>query len=140
MLLGAASTRWRSFGQQLYGSPDWQARRKRFEERARDSLGGPTFDAGFRHGSTMNASDMLAYALDNASAPLLPDPQDMLTEREREIVAFVADGLTNRQIAEQLVLSHRTIEGHISRTLAKLGLRRRAQLAAWMARRRSARA
>ncbi len=45
---------------------------------------------------------------------------------------MVADGLTNRQIAERLVVSHRTVEGHIGRIPAKLGLRRRTELAAWM--------
>lgn len=53
-----------------------------------------------------------------------------LTTREREIAAMVGDGLSNRQIAEALTMSVRTVEGHIYRACAKLGLANRADLAA----------
>ena len=52
-----------------------------------------------------------------------------LSPREREIVQLAASGLTDRQIAEQLFLSARTVEGHISRALAKLQLESRRELA-----------
>jgi DNA-binding NarL/FixJ family response regulator len=56
---------------------------------------------------------------------------DPLTRREREISELVADGLTNRAIADRLVLSERTVEGHIRSILAKLQLTNRTELAAW---------
>jgi DNA-binding CsgD family transcriptional regulator len=56
---------------------------------------------------------------------------DPLTRREREISGLVADGLTNRAIADRLVLSERTVEGHIRSILAKLQLTNRTELAAW---------
>ena len=56
---------------------------------------------------------------------------DPLTGREREVAALVSVGLINRAIADQLVLSERTIEGHISNTLAKLQLTNRTELATW---------
>jgi DNA-binding NarL/FixJ family response regulator len=59
---------------------------------------------------------------------------DPLTRREREILELVADGLTNRAIADRLVLSERTIEGHIRSILAKLQLTNRTELAAWVLR------
>lgn len=56
-----------------------------------------------------------------------------LTDRELEVVRLVADGLTNSQLAERLVLSEKTVKGHISNVLGKLQLNDRTQLAvlAW---------
>lgn len=54
-----------------------------------------------------------------------------LTEREREVAALVASGLSNRDIAERLVLGERTIETHVGNALSKLGFTSRAQIAAW---------
>ncbi len=51
-----------------------------------------------------------------------------LTDRERELVALVAEGLTNDEIAERLVLSPATVRTHVSRSMTKLGARDRAQL------------
>ena len=55
-----------------------------------------------------------------------------LTPREREVAALVADGMTNREIAERLVISERTAEYHVEQIRNKLGVRSRAQVAAWM--------
>jgi len=49
-------------------------------------------------------------------------PLDELTDREREVLALVAEGRSNHAIAEALVLSPKTVEAHISRVFAKLGL------------------
>ncbi|WP_190864123.1 helix-turn-helix transcriptional regulator, partial [Actinomadura sp. RB99] len=65
------------------------------------------------------------------AATALPPP---LTPREREIVALAGAGLTNRQIAEPLVLSVRTVEGHLYRASAKLGVTGRADLPALLRR------
>jgi DNA-binding NarL/FixJ family response regulator len=54
-----------------------------------------------------------------------------LTAREAEIAAMVARGMSNRGIADELVLSARTVESHIANAMAKLGFTSRAQLAAW---------
>ena len=56
---------------------------------------------------------------------------DPLSPREREIAELVSSGITNRAIATQLVLSERTIEGHVRSILAKLQLTNRTELAAW---------
>ena len=55
----------------------------------------------------------------------------LLTAREEEVIALVAADLTNRQIAERLMVSERTVENHVSHALAKAGLATRAGLAAW---------
>jgi DNA-binding NarL/FixJ family response regulator len=54
--------------------------------------------------------------------PRRPGPVDDLTEREREVLALIAEGRSNHGIAEVLVLSPKTVEAHIGRIMAKLGL------------------
>src|SRR5438093_1008898 len=57
-----------------------------------------------------------------------------LSRREREVAGLVAEGLSNRQIAERLFISERTAEGHVEQILNKLGFDKRTQIAAWFAR------
>lgn len=54
-----------------------------------------------------------------------------LTEREREILGLIADGLTNRQIGERLFLAEKTVKNYVSGLLAKLGMQRRTQAAVY---------
>ena len=56
-----------------------------------------------------------------------------LSVREREVAKLIADGLTNREIAERLVISERTAESHVERIMAKLVMHTRTEIAAWMA-------
>ena len=53
---------------------------------------------------------------------------DAITQREREVIALVADGLTNDEIAQKLCMSPATVRTHVSRAMTKLGVRDRAQL------------
>ncbi|MFE2752419.1 response regulator [Actinosynnema sp. NPDC091369] len=62
-----------------------------------------------------------------AATPDEDKPQ--LTERETEVLRLVAKGLTARQIANRLVISHRTVENHVQSTLRKLQLHNRVELA-----------
>ncbi|MGZ4107048.1 MAG: response regulator [Tumebacillaceae bacterium] len=59
---------------------------------------------------------------------------DVLTPREREILAYVATGVTNRHIAERLVIAENTVKNHIKNLLDKLSLDNRVQLAAYAVR------
>jgi len=63
-----------------------------------------------------------------------PDRRDGLSRRESEVAALVAEGLTNRQIAERLYISERTAQNHVQHILTKLGFSTRSQIAAWMSR------
>jgi pimeloyl-ACP methyl ester carboxylesterase/DNA-binding CsgD family transcriptional regulator len=60
-----------------------------------------------------------------------PAPVPTLTRRQLEVAALVAQGLTNREIGERLGIEERSAEGHLERIRLRLGLRSRAQLAAW---------
>jgi two-component system response regulator DevR len=57
-----------------------------------------------------------------------------LTEQERRILALITDGLTNRQIAETMFLAEKTVKNYVSNLLAKLGMSRRSEAAAYAAR------
>jgi two-component system response regulator DevR len=61
--------------------------------------------------------------------PEQPDELKGLTEQERKILALVAEGLTNREIAQRMFLSEKTIKNYVSSLLAKLGMERRTQAA-----------
>jgi DNA-binding NarL/FixJ family response regulator len=63
-----------------------------------------------------------------------PSGPDTLTPREREVVALLAEGLTNSQLAERLYISPRTAAVHVSNILSKLAMSSRAEVAAWAVR------
>ncbi|WP_042418217.1 response regulator [Streptacidiphilus anmyonensis] len=62
-------------------------------------------------------------------APQQADALSELTDRERDILALIGEGLTNREIGKRLYLAEKTVKNHISRLLAKLGVERRVQAA-----------
>jgi DNA-binding NarL/FixJ family response regulator len=81
----------------------------------------------------MSIESAVSYALDEQPpAALTADDRGGLTPREYEIAGLVAQGLTNREIAEQLVIAKRTAETHIDHILNKLDLANRVQIAIWI--------
>ncbi|GIH79790.1 helix-turn-helix transcriptional regulator [Planobispora longispora] len=98
----------------------------------------PLADAADRlAGRLPDAADRPAGASGRPAGPSGRDrpraPWHPLSAREFEVAQLVAGGLTNRQIAERLVLSPKTISAHIEHILAKLGAARRTEIAAWCA-------
>ena len=62
------------------------------------------------------------------------DPLAALTDQERSILGLIAEGLTNRQIGERMFLAEKTVKNYVSNVLAKLGMTRRTEAAAYAAR------
>jgi two-component system, NarL family, response regulator DevR len=65
------------------------------------------------------------------------DPAADLTPSERKVVELIGDGMSNREIAERLGVSEKTVKNHVTAVLAKMGLQRRTQVTAWIAGRRA---
>lgn len=82
-------------------------------------------------GRTLSAREALELALGGRPA-LTHEPE--LTPREAAIARLITRGMANKQIAAELGLSPKTIEGHVTRIMAKLGARSRVQIATWVAR------
>jgi len=77
------------------------------------------------------ASKVMARMRDKARQS---DPLAGLTEQERRILELIGEGLTNRQIGEQMYLAEKTVKNYVSSLFAKLGMERRTQAAAYAAR------
>ncbi|MCH6171791.1 LuxR C-terminal-related transcriptional regulator [Pseudonocardia alaniniphila] len=120
------------------------------EQGIREAVGKRTFSRAYRTGAELAASGDMRSLLEPAAppprvaaspTPALTTPADPranpLTRRELEVAALIGRGLTNRAIARELVISQRTVSGHVERILAKLNLSSRVQVAAWVVRHQS---
>ena len=87
--------------------------------------------------STWRETERAFVLADNQRRRVDATTPDALTTREREIAALMAGGLSNRGIAERLVIAEGTVEVHAKHILSKLGFRSRTQLAVWSAHRQS---
>jgi len=76
-----------------------------------------------------------AHVLERMRASAKTDELAALTERERDVLELMGEGMTNRQIAERLFLAEKTVKNYVTSVLAKLGMERRTQAVAWIARR-----
>ncbi|KOU59825.1 hypothetical protein ADK57_32420 [Streptomyces sp. MMG1533] len=132
LLLGGASRLWESFGARLFGAEHWLVRRTDAEERGRRAIGSRAWTTAFDRGAEMPREQLLAVALEEEQPQRPEQPSGALTRREQQVAELVADGMSNREIAERLVIAQRTAEGHVEKILTKLGFRSRSQIAAWI--------
>jgi DNA-binding NarL/FixJ family response regulator len=92
-------------------------------------------EAAARGATELGMEPLRRRALREVAA--LKEGRGPLTDRELEVAALVAEGLTNKEVAIRLRLSVRTAENHVLNVMNKLGLDNRAQVAAWFTRTRS---
>jgi non-specific serine/threonine protein kinase len=142
-LWGAAEVAREATGISL--SPSERAMHEPYLAPARSRLGEVAWERALAEGRAMSLEEAAEYALvkaeiDRSTTPVpeqIPpgEPTVELTRREEEIAALVAEGLTNRQIAEELSISERTAGNHVAKILRKLKLRSRTQIGGWAAER-----
>jgi non-specific serine/threonine protein kinase len=139
--VGAAETLRRDVGAR--SAPDWQADVEVHEAATREKLGPAASAAAHAVGRSMALDDAIQLCLEDETLVRASDcPAEVLvngcleefTRREREVIELAIRGWSNRQIANELVISERTAEGHVHNILSKLQLDSRSQLAAWGAR------
>jgi non-specific serine/threonine protein kinase len=132
-LLGGADPQWERAGGRLAATATFERLHAEAVTRCSDALGEKRFAELFARGVLHPVESMIAFALNDAGDPAdnggtkirLPG---QLTAREQEIARLVAAGLSNRQIAEKLFISRRTVDAHLEHIFAKLGITSRVML------------
>jgi len=137
-LMGAAEILGRSTGVSSVLLPDLQVHHDESARRIRERDAG-RFEIALETGRRMNVDAATAYGLGESeqARPKAGAPA-ALTRREQQVADLIARGLTNRSIARELVVSPRTVHGHVEHILSKLGFTSRVQVAAWVAEHRHA--
>ncbi|MFJ5307292.1 ATP-binding protein [Streptomyces sp. NPDC088350] len=138
VLLGAAERIWQDAHVALDRTPSHGPVRTEAEEGARALLG-DAFENACREGLELTLDDAVGYALGERESPARQVLDSPLTRRETQVAELIAEGLTNQQIADRLVVALRTAEGHVERILSKLGFTSRSQVAVWAEARRATR-
>ncbi|RFU39488.1 LuxR family transcriptional regulator [Actinomadura logoneensis] len=140
-LFGAARRQHEDSGAVLFG-PTYAAIIGVVIDGVRAELGPELYEAAAEAGGRTERDAVLADALAErrsapsagpGAAPGAGRPRGPLSPREWEIAELVAQGLTNREIADRLVIAKRTADSHVEHILAKLGASSRAEIAAWYA-------
>jgi len=132
-LLGGADPLWERAGGRLAATPTFERLHTEAVARCTDALGSRQFADLAAKGARHPREAMIVFALNDAADPAedtgaktrLPS---QLTAREREIARLVAAGLSNRQIAEKLFISRRTVDAHLEHIFGKLGITSRVML------------
>src|SRR5262249_30347981 len=113
--------------------PELAYERRRALDDARAVLGDESFEAEWACGQALTLEDASVEALQAVTVEQAErTSHGPLTQRQLDIAELIARGWTNRQIAEQLVVSPHTVERHVENILHKLRLSSRTEIAVWM--------
>jgi predicted ATPase/DNA-binding CsgD family transcriptional regulator len=105
---------------------------------ARAALGEKAFNLEYERGQAQPLAESIAFVLDTCltqpetTASAIVSPFETLTERENETLRLLAQGKTNQQISQELFVTLKTVEKHVSNILRKLEVKNRTEAASWM--------
>jgi len=127
IVLGATEARWRLIGSAItVMGPQLSAHHDRCIAELRRQLGVQRYDKLVGAGGGLDPGEVVAFALESKTSVA-----GGLSARETQVAMRIHRGMSNRDIAGELVLSVRTVDTHVQRILGKLGFSSRAQIAAW---------
>ncbi|OYO19313.1 LuxR family transcriptional regulator [Enemella dayhoffiae] len=132
-LQGLAEAVWCTLGTHVASfGPGLEGDRNAAVQRARSALGADAWQRAVREANGLDHLGAVHAGLDEVAKICgTPAPNPVgLTRREAQIADLVADGLSNKEIAHQLTISTRTVDGHVENILHKFGVRSRAKVAA----------
>ncbi|PBC36015.1 protein kinase [Rhodococcus sp. ACPA4] len=135
VLMGIAEGLALSTGCTVIIHPDLLVYHQECNEKAQQILGEQAFATAYRKGHGFGFDAAISYALNEKPSEASRsdiDDSTRLTKRERQVADLIAQGLTNQAIADRLVISPRTAQGHVEHILTKLGFTSRVQVAAWV--------
>ncbi|HEX5225771.1 MAG TPA: LuxR C-terminal-related transcriptional regulator, partial [Solirubrobacteraceae bacterium] len=133
-ILAAGERAWQRLGRARWVCE--QAEIEALTERIRDALGEETFGEAFREAGALSLEDALAWMRRARGTRKRPaGGWESLTPTEKQVVALVAEGLTNPEVGERMFIARGTVKMHLSHIYAKLEIRNRSELAALAARR-----
>jgi non-specific serine/threonine protein kinase len=137
VIRGIAARHWEALESSLTSlSPNLAGAHEKAAERTAKALGPRLQREAMTRGYKMTQDEVTAHllGLEASASPETEARRDVeeLTKRQLQVAQLIADGKSNRDIANSLFLSTRTVEGHVESILAKLGLTSRTQIASWI--------
>lgn len=138
-LLGYASRLWDSMAIDGQTVERLQIPTTETRHQAERALGTQQFRQELARGALLTHAEIRQQGLGIRAARVSNHAEDdVLTARERQVAELVSEGLTNREIAQRLVIAPRTAEAHIQNAMLKLGFTSRSQVATWYAKKSAA--
>jgi serine/threonine-protein kinase PknK len=137
MLMGAAQNERDRIETSINELPGLDVRHRDSMETARDNLGEEAFDRAWSDGRALDRASAIALCRGEQerrapTAGTRSAAKEILTRRERQVAELIHQGLSNKEIANSLVISTRTAETHVEHILVKLGFTSRTQVAGWV--------
>lgn len=131
-LLAGTDRLWEPIGAPIFGFQPYLETHDHYVARLRAELGDSRFQEIYRQGAAVRRDRLVADALGEEVSVPQRTARSPLTYREQQVAELVGRGLSNKAIAQELVLSVRTAESHVENVLKKLGFTTRSQVAAWL--------